>query len=124
MVKNRPRLSLLDDDAIGQDDDARRMLAYEVIVVRRHDQGTARCGQRAQDVAQVVLPRGIQRRRRLVQQQQRRIDGEGTGNGHALRFPTRQLARQRAGAVANPELIEQAPGAAMNAGNRTTDDKP
>jgi len=53
------------------------------------------------------VSRGIERRGGLVEQQQRRIDRKGAGDRDALRFPARQLARQRAGPVADAKLIEQ-----------------
>ena len=51
-------------------------------------------------VAEVAAARRVERRGRLVHQQQRRIDRQRAGDGDALRFAARQLARQRAGAVA------------------------
>ena len=50
---------------------------------------------------------GIERRGRLVEQQQRRIDGQRARDRDALRFAARQLARQRRGAMADAELLEQ-----------------
>ena len=84
------------------------MLADEVVIMRRHDQRAPGRRQRPQGIPEIALARGIERCRRLVQQEQRRIDSQGAGDRHTLRFSARQLSRQRARPVADPELIEQA----------------
>ena len=61
----------------------------------------------AQQPAQFSAARRIERRRRLVHQQHRRIDRECARNRDALRLAARQLARQRAGAVLDAEGREQ-----------------
>ena len=50
---------------------------------------------------------GIERCRRLVEEQHVRIDGERPGDGDALRLAAGQLARQRAGAMVDAEGGQQ-----------------
>ena len=57
---------------------------------------------------QLRAPLGIQRRRRLVEQQQRRLHRQRPGNRHALRLAAGQLVRHGSARGAHAELVEQA----------------
>ena len=100
-------LTLLDDFPIGQHHHPRREVSDEVIVVRGHHERASAACQLHERLAEIVAARRIERRGRLVEQQQRRIDRQRAGNGDALRFAARQLARQRRRAVTDAKLIEQ-----------------
>ena len=55
------------------------------IVCGNHDRASF-AGEPAQRRRQIAAARGIERRRRLIHQQHRRLDGKRAGDGHALRF--------------------------------------
>ena len=76
-------------------DDARRVSGDEIIVVRGDEERAAAAGEGAQDPSQLAPARRIERRGRLVQQQNRRIEGKGAGDRDALRLAAGQLARPR-----------------------------
>ena len=70
-------------------------------------------GQPSQEIAELAAARGVERRRRLIHQEQRRVDRERARDRHALRFPTRELARQRLLAVLDAERAQQLARAAL-----------
>jgi hypothetical protein len=78
--------TFLHDLAARQHDHPRRKVPYEVVVVRRDQQRAPGRGERAKRLAEVPAPRWIERRRRLVHQQERRIHGERARDGDALRL--------------------------------------
>ena len=82
------RFPLLHHTPIRQDDHPRRKLFDELVVMRGHHERAAFAGQRSQCLAQFVAARRVERGGGLVEQQQRRIDGQRTGNRSALRFAT------------------------------------
>ncbi len=60
----------------------------------------------------------VQGRERLVEQQRRRAAGERARERHALALAARQRRRARVGAVAEPEALQQRPGARLALGAR------
>ena len=50
---------------------------------------------------------GVERRQRLVEQQDRRLDRERTGDRHALLLPARQLVRIAVGGLREPDQLQQ-----------------
>ena len=81
---------------------------------RRAACAAARCSP-LQQRAELGAALRIERRGRLVHQQQRRIDGERARDGDALRLAARQLARQRRGAMLDAERVAAARGRACRA---------
>ncbi len=75
--------------------------------------------QPAKGLSELVLARGIERCRRLVQEEKRRIDGEGARDGDSLRFPSRKLAAKSMRPMVDADLIEKrlSPPFRVGAGN-------
>ena len=96
--------------------DARGEVAGEVVVVRGDDERAAGGGELAQRLAELAAARRIERRGRLVHQQQRRIHGHGPRDRHALRLAAGELARQRVAAVRDAERLEQLERAPLGVG--------
>ncbi len=94
--------------AIGQHDYARGEVAHEVVVVTGQQQARP-VATSSRSVLPSSPPRRVERRGRLVHEQQLRIGRQRAGDGHPLRFPARQLARQRLLAMATPSSAEQRP---------------
>ena len=60
-MKNRLlRIALLNDLAVREYDDPRRVVANEIIVVRRHHQCAAGSGQCDERVAQIITASGVE----------------------------------------------------------------
>src|SRR5689334_11391464 len=76
----------------------------ELGVVRRNEQATTLFAQPAQRRSQCGAARRIERRRRLIHEQQRRIGCQGPRDRHALRFAPGELPRPRAGPRADVQL--------------------
>jgi hypothetical protein len=95
------------NDAVPKDEDPRGPDTGELFVVRRDEERAPFGAQLQQQLAEIALPRGIERRRRLVHQQHRRIDGQRAGDGNPLRFAARELARQRVGPMFDAERRQQ-----------------
>ena len=64
---------------------------------------------RAQLVAKRAPQRRVERRQRLVEQQERGIDGERAGEGDPLALAARELARPPAGELGEAEPLEDLP---------------
>src|SRR5262249_41354318 len=99
--------AFLGEDPVGEDGDPRREVAGEIGVVRGDQKRPALPGELLEELAQRPAPGGGEGRRRLVPEQARRLQGEGAGDGDALRLAPRELARIRRRAVAYPEGGEQ-----------------
>ena len=106
------RSALFHHDALGQHDNTRRKLRTNSsscdVITSVRPALRQRCS---------VSPRSLRRAGSSdavgsSSKQQRRIDGQGARDRDALRLAARQLARQRRGAMADTELIEQARGRA------------
>ena len=85
------------------------------------EQRPSRLRQPLQQRAELGAPRRVERRRRLVHQQHRRIDRQRSRDGHALRFAARQLARQRVGARFDAKLFQQIAAGAFRCLGRALD---
>ena len=79
----------------------------EIFVVRRDDERPLLALEPLQQRAELGAALRIERRRRLVHQQQRRIDGQRARDRDALSLAARQLARQRVGAMLDAERLQQ-----------------
>ena len=108
VVDRDRRIELLDlalvhhGDAVG---DAHRL----VLVVRHQDGGEAERALQALDLDLHVEPQvAVERGERLVEQQDRRLDGERAGERHALLLAARELARQAIAEAAELHRLEEA----------------
>ena len=101
------------NDAVPKDEDPRGPGAGELFIVRRDDERAPFGAQLQEQLAEIALPGGIERRRRLVHQQHRRIDGQRAGDGNPLRFAARELTRQRVGPMFDAERRQQLPAAPL-----------
>ena len=63
---------------------------------------------------------GVERGERLVEQQQRRVDGERAGQGDPLGLPAGQLARLAAGVLGEADPVEPVGGLLAGAVRRST----
>ena len=95
------------DNATVHADDSTGVGARELLVVRGHDQRAALRQQSPQELAQFLTPGGIERRRGLVHQQQRRIDRQCPGDGHPLGFTAGEFPGQGIGTVFDAECGQQ-----------------
>ena len=82
----------------------------EVDVVGREEQRAPGGGERAQGVGECAAAGGIERRRGLVHEQQRRIERQGAGNGHALRLAAGDLVGIGCPAMGHAQRREQRVG--------------
>ena len=88
------RAAHLLDATLVHDDDAVGHREGFFLVVRDHDRGHAQRALQAADfTAQLDALNSVQRRQRLVQQQQPRLGGQRTRQRNALLLPARQLRR-------------------------------
>ena len=92
-------LAPLDDAALVEDEDTVRIRHRREPV--RDDEGRAPLAQRIERPLDLALGLGIERARRLVEDQDRRILQDGARNGDALAF----AARKRLAPFADHELI-------------------
>jgi len=81
-------IELLDDAALIHDDEAVAEMRdnREVVADQDEAQPPARA-QIAQQVENLGLHRDVERRGRLVEKEQARLENEGAGDRHALRWP-------------------------------------
>src|SRR4029453_13760602 len=103
----RKNLTFFKNPAFPNPQHAGGAAARKLFIVGRHDEGTATAGQPPRQIAEPHAPPLIQRRRRLVHEQKRRIDGEGPCDGDPLRLPSRQLAWQRGRAMLHTQHGKQ-----------------
>src|SRR5215212_9686422 len=85
----------------------------EAHLVADHDHGHAGGGQVAHDVEDLVDHLRVQGRGRLVEQQELGVHGQGAGDRHPLLLAARQLGRQLAGLVLDPDPGQQLAGPAL-----------
>src|SRR4029450_11921200 len=95
----RKNLTFFKNPAFPNPQHAGGAAARKLFTWVRHDECTAIAEQSPQQIAELHAPRLIQRRRRLVHEQKRRIDGEGPCDGAPLRLPSPTLPWQSARAV-------------------------
>ena len=101
-----------DGDAVG---DAHRL----VLVVRHQDGGEPELALQALDLDLHVEPQvAVERGERLVEQQDRRLDGERARQRHALLLAARELARQALAKGAELDHVEHALDALADDGGR------
>ena len=99
-LRHVQRCAIDDDALVGQHGHARGQGEQRVQVVRDHDHGEAELRvQLAQQRAEVVGAVGVEPRRRLVEQQQRRVHDERTCQRHALDHAARQVGRHACGVL-------------------------
>ena len=89
-------------------------LARKLFVVRRHHQRAAFAGQAVEQIPELRAAIRIERCGGLVQKQKQRVDGKGPGDGDALGFAARKLARQGCRTVLDAERGEQFARAALS----------
>jgi hypothetical protein len=106
------------DNPFGQHEDSIRELAGEVDVVRRDQEAAALLGQGAQGFAERAPAGGVEGGGRLVHQEQRRIDGERTGDRDPLALPAGELARKGSGPAADAQGFEEAESVFAGRGGR------
>src|SRR5262245_65249422 len=99
--------SALHDVAIGKDRDMRGVVANEVGIVRRHDERPSRRRKLAKQGPEIASPRRIERRGRLVEQEQGGVDRERSRDRDTLGLAPRELSRKRARPMADPQLVEK-----------------
>jgi hypothetical protein len=107
--------SLLDDLALGHDADAVRHFLHDAQVVGDEEQRHAVFGLQALEQLQDLrLDGDVERRGRLVGDQQVRLVGQRHGDHHPLALAARQLMRigvEALGGLGNADLVEQLEGA-------------
>ncbi len=86
--------SLLDDPSCAHHDDAVAELVDHGQIVTDEQAGEMEVALKgAQQIQHRLLDRHVQRRRRLVSDEQKRSQRDGSGDGHALPLAARQLVR-------------------------------
>jgi hypothetical protein len=85
----------------------------EAHLVADHHHGHAGGGQVPHDVQDLVDHLRVQGRGRLVEQQQLGLHGQGPGDRHPLLLAARQLGRELAGLVLDPDPGQQLAGPAL-----------
>src|SRR4029453_17163065 len=103
----RKNLTFFKNPAFPNPQPAGGAAARKLFIVSRHDECAAIAEQSPQQIAELHAPRLIQRRRRLVPEQKRRVGGEGPCDGDPLRLSTRQLAWQRGRAMLHAQHGKQ-----------------
>jgi hypothetical protein len=110
-------LPLLDDAARVHDDDPLGELGDDAHVVRdQHDRRRMVALEAPHQLEDLGLDRDVERRRRLVRDQERRVTGEGHRDHHPLPHPARELVRIRVRPpprIGNADLPEQLDGALL-----------
>ena len=110
VVEQLLRRALLHQLAAVQHADAVAHLGDHGQVVADHQQrGVELCAQRGDQFEHLGLDRGVKRRRRLVQDQQRRVGGQCHCDHDALEHASRQLVRvavHHPGRIRDPHLLE------------------
>ena len=81
--------AVLNDGAVLEAQPSRRPRPGEFFVVRGNHERPALTCQASNQLAEFAAAHRIERRRRLVHQEHRRIDRERAGDRHALRFAAR-----------------------------------
>ena len=99
--------ALLDDLAVVEEDDAIGDLTGEPDLVRDDDERRAVAGEPADDVEHLADELGVERRRRLVEEQHLRRERERPGDRDALLLAARELPRVVVGLVGEPDAGEQ-----------------
>ena len=102
--------ALLDDDAGIHEDDAVGDLAGEAHLVGDHDHRHAALGEVAHDLEHLADQLRVERARRLVEEHQLGVHGEGPGDGDALLLATGELRGVGGRLVAQAHLLEQLEG--------------
>ena len=92
VLQHLVRRALLVDRAVGQEDHPARDVVGEAHLVRDQQHGAALLGERADDAQHLADQLGIERRGRLVEQQQLGIHGQRAGDGDALLLPAGRCA--------------------------------
>jgi hypothetical protein len=91
------------DAAIDQPDDARGVVAGEVLIVGGDNERPIQRQELSQQIAEFTAPGRIERSCRLVHQQNGRINCECSRDGDSLGLAARQLSWQRIGAMLDTE---------------------
>ena len=92
--------------AVGEDEDAIGVALGLGDVVRAEDDGRAALGERGDEAPQPLALARVERARRLVEQQHRRVGEQADGDVHALAVAARQAAELVVGALAQARLVE------------------
>ena len=120
VVEHIAHRSRLDDLAGVHDRDAVADVGHDAEVVRHdHHRHPGVGDQRTQQAEDLGLHRDVERRRRLIRDQQLRLPGERKGDRHALRHAARQLVRvalQHPFGVDDTDLPQQLDGGAASLG--------
>ena len=108
------RRGIGDDGAVGQFDDARRVLVSELGIVGHHDD-QAVAGDVAQEVHDLDAGLGVEGTRGLVGEQDFGIVDEGAGDGNALHLAARHLRGLLVDVVLQAHALQglQRPGATL-----------
>ncbi|AGZ37553.1 6-pyruvoyl-tetrahydropterin synthase [Pseudomonas sp. VLB120] len=101
------RRSLLFDQALVQEDDFTGHLAGKVHLVRHQQHGTAFFGQCADNVKHFLDHFRIERRGRLVEQDDFGLHGQRAGDGRALLLATGKLGGVAVTLVVDADLVQQ-----------------
>src|SRR5690606_17801602 len=96
---------VLDDAPVAKDDPAPRVLG-DIGLVRDDDYRDPLRIEITEELHDLGSGSGIEGTRRLVGQQDLRVVDEGTGDGHALLLPARELARMMIQTVFEPDLLQ------------------
>ena len=110
MLENLLRRAVLVDDAFVHEENARTYVAGKTHLVRDDEHGKPLLGQLAHDAEHLPHHGGIQGRCGLIEQDNLRMHGQRTGNGHTLFLAAGKRRRVNVGLLRQPYLVEQLQG--------------
>ena len=110
MLENLLRRAVLVDDAFVHEENARTYVAGKTHLMRDDEHGKPLLGQLAHDAEHLPHHGGIQSRCGLIEQDNLRMHGQRTGNGHTLFLAAGKRRRVNVGLLRQPYLVEQLQG--------------
>src|ERR1700689_4126210 len=119
LVEHGFRRALLDDDAAVDEQHPVRYLPGEPHLVRHHDHGHAVAGELSHHSQHVADQFGVERRRRLVEQDRSRLHRQRARDGDTLLLAAGKLRRVGVGLVGKTDLRQKSAAALERLGGRS-----